>query len=66
MYAASSCDALGKIPGSLNVVRKREHIVKRYKMAPIIGMPMVILSARKGQSNTKNNVLVPVISTTVK
>lgn len=54
------------IPGSLNEVRRRESIVKTYKMPPMIGMPRVIRSARNGQSNAKKSPLVPVIRTTVK
>lgn len=66
MYAASSCDALGMMPGSLKDVRKRAHIVNRYKMPPIIGMPSVMRCARNGQSKAKKSPLVPVMSTTVR
>jgi hypothetical protein len=54
------------MPGSLKDVRRREHMVKTYKMLPMIGMPRVILSAKKGQSKAKKSPQVPVISTTVR
>lgn len=47
--AASSADALGIIPGSLNDVRNRELITNTYKTPPTIGIAGVIFLARNGQ-----------------
>lgn len=49
MYAASSCDALGITPGSVNVVLNREPIVKKYKIAPTIGIAGVMCTVKYGQ-----------------
>lgn len=40
--------------------------MKMYKMPPMMGMPSVMRSARKGQSKAKKSPLVPVMSTTVR
>lgn len=49
MSAASSADARGMTPGSLNEVRKRAIMTKTYKMPPTIGMAGVMVCARNGQ-----------------
>lgn len=49
MYAASSYEARGITPGSVNVVRSNELIVKKYNMAPTIGIIGLIRVAKKGQ-----------------
>lgn len=49
MYAASSCEARGITPGSVNVVRSNEPIVKKYNKAPITGIAGVICNVKNGQ-----------------
>lgn len=46
MYAASSCEARGMTPGSVNVVLSRDPIVKKYKNAPTIGIAGVICTVK--------------------
>lgn len=53
MYAASSCEARGMTPGSVNVVRKREPIVKTYNSPPMTGIAGVIRKVKYGQLKKK-------------
>lgn len=49
MYVASSCDARGITPGSVNVVRNRAPIVNTNRQPPMIGMASVMRTAKYGQ-----------------
>lgn len=55
MNAASSWRARGMTPGSVNVVRSSDPIVKMYKKAPIIGMAHVMCTLRYGQLKTESH-----------
>lgn len=60
IYAASSADALGTIPGSLNAVRSNVDITKINNQAAINGTAGETLSNKNGQlkKKRKSNIIV--------
>lgn len=52
-YAASSCVALGIIPGSVREVRSKVHMVNRNNTPPIIGINTETFLAKYGQLEIK-------------